>query len=75
MEQHDVEIEIRTDGSVKVHIKGVRGKQCVRYVDLFREVVGPVREQQYTHEYYEPDGEVRVDARAQQQLRQTNPDG
>lgn len=58
MVTHNIEIEIRPDGEVKVHIKGAKGKQCMKYVEFLKSIVGPVKSQQLTHEYYEPEPRV-----------------
>ena len=68
MEQHDIEIEIAKDGQVKVHIRGVKGKQCLGYVEFLSKIVGPVAESRLTQEYYEPDGRTRVDAEDVQEV-------
>jgi hypothetical protein len=54
MAQHDVEITIAKNGEVKVHFKGVKGKACLDYVKWLTEVVGKVKSQSLTSEYYEP---------------------
>ncbi|MGD2175483.1 MAG: DUF2997 domain-containing protein [Candidatus Brocadiaceae bacterium] len=69
MEDHDLEIEIRDNGEVQVHIRGAKGEECLSYVEFLEDVVGPVRERRLTHEYYEPAGKVRVDAEAEQSVR------
>ncbi|MEN6625424.1 MAG: DUF2997 domain-containing protein [Candidatus Sumerlaeia bacterium] len=68
MQQHHIDIEIRPDGEVKVHIEGAKGKQCIKYQELFKQIVGEVKEEQLTHEYYEPDPRVMVDIENQQHI-------
>jgi len=68
MEQHDIDIEIRKDGEVKVHVKGAKGKACMSYVEFLQKLVGPVKELQHTHEYYEPESKVRIDLEIEQQV-------
>ncbi len=63
MAQHEVEIEITKQGDVKVHIKGVKGKACLEYAQWLTELVGKVKDQQLTSEYYEPEVKTRVDLR------------
>jgi hypothetical protein len=65
MAQHDVEITITKTGEVKVHVKGVKGKGCLEYVKWLQQVVGKVKSQTLTSEYYEPDVKSRIDARQQ----------
>ena len=69
MAEHNVEIEIAKDGQVRVHVKGAKGEQCLRYVEFLSKVVGPVSQSRLTQEYYERDGKVRVDAEDVQHLR------
>ncbi len=61
MAQHEVDIEITKQGDVKVHIKGVKGKACLEYAQWLTELVGKVKDQQLTSEYYEPEVKTRVD--------------
>ena len=61
MAQHEVDIEITKQGEVKVHIKGVKGKACLEYAQWLTELVGKVKDQQLTSEYYEPEVKTRVD--------------
>lgn len=58
-QRHELEIEIGTDGSVQVHVKGAKGKKCLDYVQLFA-AMGEVRDQELTSEYYEPETPVGV---------------
>ena len=69
MKKHDIEIEIRADGQVQVHVKGLKGKSCMNYVEFFKRVVGEVKSKQLTHEYYEPD-EARIVSEERQQVRE-----
>ena len=61
MAQHEVDIEITKQGEVTVHIKGVKGKACLEYAQWLTELVGKVKDQQLTSEYYEPEVKTRVD--------------
>ena len=61
MAQHEVDIEITKQGEVKVHIKGAKGKACMEYAQWLTELVGKVKDQQLTSEYYEPEVKTRVD--------------
>jgi len=57
----EFEIEIDQTGEVKVHIKGVKGKGCLEYAELFKNIVGEIKQQSFTSEYYEPpDAEVSI---------------
>jgi hypothetical protein len=61
MAQHEVEISISKTGDVKVHVKGVKGKGCLEYAKWLTEIIGRVKKQQLTSEYYEPETKSRID--------------
>jgi len=61
MAQHEVEITISKTGEVKVHIKGAKGKSCLAYTKWLAEVIGKVKDQQLTSEFYEPEIKARID--------------
>ena len=61
MAQHDVEIEISKSGEVTVHVKGAKGKACLAYAEWLTEVIGKVKDQQLTSEYYEPEEQTQID--------------
>lgn len=63
MPQHEVEITISKEGEVKVHIKGMKGKGCIEYANWLTKIIGKVKEQQLTSEYYEPEVKSRIDLR------------
>jgi len=59
MPQREFDITIEADGSVHLHVRGYKGKGCHDAVKLFEQVVGEVKSQQATSEFYEPDEVVR----------------
>ena len=59
MAQREFDITIGPDGEVELHIQGYKGKSCLEVLKLFEKVVGQVKSQQQTSEFYEPDEEVR----------------
>ncbi len=61
MAQHDVEITISPTADVKVHVKGAKGKACLEYAKWLTRVIGKVKEQQMTSEFYEPEAKARID--------------
>jgi hypothetical protein len=65
MAQHEVEITISKTGEVKVHVRGAKGKACLDYVKWLQQIVGKVKSQTLTSEYYEPDVKSRIDVRQQ----------
>jgi len=66
MPQHDIEIQISKTGEVTVAIKGVKGKGCLKYAEFLKSIIGEVKSQQLTSEYYEPDEQAKIDLRVQQ---------
>lgn len=66
MEQHNIDITITKTGEVEVHVKGVKGKGCLEYGKLFTELVGKVKDQKFTSEYYEPESKVRIQLKQEQ---------
>lgn len=63
----EIEMEIGPDGEVKFHVKGVKGKGCLQYEELLRQLLGPVKDRQLTSEYYEQ--EVRLSGEIQGKVR------
>jgi len=64
MECHELEVEVRPGGEVKVHIRGAKGTVCMDYVKLLESLLGgKAKEVQHTSEFYEaPTGvQIRVD--------------
>jgi len=49
----ELEIEIDAAGQVRVHVKGMPGKGCLEYMEVFRRLLGPVSDGRPTDEYYE----------------------
>jgi len=65
MPQREFDLTIAADGSVEVHVKGYKGKSCSEAVKLFERIVGELRSEQKTSEFYEPEEQVqfRLDQR------------
>jgi hypothetical protein len=59
MPQREFEITIAPDGSVEVHVKGYKGKSCLEAMKIFEQVVGELKSQRETSEFYEPDEHVQ----------------
>jgi hypothetical protein len=59
MPQREFEITITPHGEVKLHVHGYKGKGCLEAVKLIEQMVGQVKSQQETCEFYEPEEEVR----------------
>lgn len=59
MAQREFDITIQPDGHVELHVKGYKGHSCEDVVKLFEKIVGEVKSQQQTNEFYEPEEQVR----------------
>jgi hypothetical protein len=55
MPQREFEITIEPDGSVQLHVKGYKGRSCLEAMKIFEQVVGELKSQRETSEFYEPD--------------------
>ncbi|MCX6913954.1 MAG: DUF2997 domain-containing protein, partial [Verrucomicrobia bacterium] len=58
MAQREFDITIAADGTVELHVKGFKGKNCLEVVKLFEQIVGEVTSTQKTSEFYEPEEQV-----------------
>ena len=65
MPQREFDITIGKGGEVELHVKGFKGRACMDVVKVFEEIVGEMKSQQQTSEFYEPEEQVqhRVDQR------------
>lgn len=65
MPQREFDITIGPDGSVELHVSGYKGKGCLEVAKLFEKIVGELKSEQRTSEFYEPDEQVqhRLDQR------------
>lgn len=59
MPQREFDITIGKDGSVELHVKGYKGKGCLEAMKMFEQIVGELRSEQKTGEFYEPEEVVR----------------
>lgn len=62
MTPEEIDIEVAKDGKVMVHLKGVKGRRCVEFVEWLAAAVGRAEGVTMTSEHYEPDVAVRIDA-------------
>ena len=61
MAQREFDITISPDGNVELHVKGFKGRSCLEAMKLFEQIVGEVKSQRETSEFYEPEEQVRYD--------------
>lgn len=59
MPQREFDITIGKDGGVEVHVKGYKGKGCREAMKIFSEIVGEMKQERLTSEFYEPEEQVR----------------
>ena len=59
MPQREFDITIGPKGAVELHVKGYKGKSCLEAMKLFEQIVGEVKSQQETSEFYEPEEQVK----------------
>ena len=59
MPQREFDITIGPDGNVELHVKGYKGKSCLEAMKLFEQIVGELKSQRETSEFYEPEEQVQ----------------
>jgi hypothetical protein len=59
MPQREFDITIGKDGSVELHVKGFKGNGCLEAMKMFEQIVGELKSEQKTGEFYEPEEVVR----------------
>jgi len=59
MPQREFDITIGKDGSVELHVKVFKGKGCLEAMKIFEQIVGEMKSQRETSEFYEPDEVVQ----------------
>jgi hypothetical protein len=59
MPQREFDITIGPDGNVELHVKGFKGKGCLEAMKIFEQIVGEVKSQRETNEFYEPEEQVQ----------------
>jgi len=65
MPHREFDITIAANGEVELHVQGYKGKACLEAVKLFEQIVGEMKSQRETSEFYEPEERVqhRIDQR------------
>jgi hypothetical protein len=59
MHPREFDITIAPDGSVEVHVKGYKGKRCLEAIRIFEQIVGEMKSQRLTSEFYDPEEQVQ----------------
>lgn len=55
MPEREYDLTIAPNGEVQLHVLGYKGKGCLDAVKMFEKIVGELKSQQATREFYEPD--------------------
>jgi len=65
MVEREFDITIGKNGEVELHVKGFKGRSCLETVKVFEAIIGEMKSQQRTSEFYEPEEQVqyRIDQR------------
>jgi len=65
MPEREFDVTIGRGGEVELHVKGIKGRACLAAVKVFEEMVGELKTQEHTSEFYEPEEQVqfRIDQR------------
>ena len=59
MPQREFDITIGKTGEVELHVQGIKGRGCLEVMKLFEQIVGELKEQRQTSEFYEPEEQVQ----------------
>ena len=65
MPHREFEITIGKNGEVELQLKGFKGRACHDTAKMFEKIVGEMKSQRETSEFYEPEEQVqyRIDQR------------
>ena len=59
----ELEIVIHPDGTVRVHVKGAKGRKCLEYMTAVEAILGKADHHELTSEYYEQEVRTETDIR------------
>lgn len=67
MEKKCIQVKLKPDGSMEFETHGVKGKQCLKYMEIFTEMLhAQITDSAFTKEYYE--AESTVESQISEQL-------
>lgn len=66
--EHELNIEIDATGRVTVHVKGVKGRECIQISEQIASMLGPIVSRERTEEYYEVEHTTKAQAKEEQRL-------
>lgn len=64
METHELDFEVRPDGTVRATVAGAKGAACMEYAKLIQEILKCRGDVEHTHEFYEPPTGVDIHVKA-----------
>ena len=54
MEKRCIQVKLKPDGSMEFETHGVKGRQCLKYMELFTDMLhAQITDSAFTNEYYE----------------------
>jgi hypothetical protein len=65
----ELEIEIDATGAVRVITHNVKGKRCLEYQEIFREILGETQQEELTPEYNQIEVQNETVSQVSQQVR------
>ncbi|MDI6783324.1 MAG: DUF2997 domain-containing protein [bacterium] len=67
--KEELEILIDETEKVTIHVRGVKGKSCVKKAENVANSVGRIVNQSFTSEYYDPEPKVAITDSARTQVK------
>jgi hypothetical protein len=62
--KQEIEVLITPEGEVKLEVKGIKGHACLPIVKKLADLLGLLKSQDLTSEYYEQSPQTKVEKRA-----------
>lgn len=57
--KRELEFIISSNGEVQLHVKGMKGSECVKLTSELENMLGEVKGKRFTSEYYQTDEEEK----------------
>jgi len=67
----ELEIEIDDTGQVRVVTHNVKGQRCLEYMEIFRQLLGPVEDEERTPEFNQVDVGIDTHTHVQQHVQRS----
>ncbi len=62
MSDRKLKIKLLPNGEIQMETLGIKGKKCLDYIDVFKNLVdAKIVDTQYTNEYYESESGISTD--------------